>query len=135
MEASQTQITSGSIKPFISGEFGTSAAIDSLSHDYIDGIVEIIEDLMDLSTSELQDEARMDPEWAPYHPYLKVEVEYGEIQYMFDASSRTENEMTNLEYGTPEASPNPLVRTFAVTDSQVFSKSLKDRMKQELYLG
>jgi hypothetical protein len=135
MQASQIYSDVGSSKPFISGNFSTSSAIDALTDGFIGTVVDLIEELMEETTIEMQDAALMDPEWAPYASYLTVDVEDGNINYGYDAGMSMSEDIDALEYGTIETSPNPLIRSFAVRNKSEFNNDLKDKMAEELNFG
>lgn len=135
MGASQIYSDVGSIKPFISGNLGTADAIDGLTYGFVDVVAGLIEELMESTTAEMQNDALMNPEWAPYAPYMKVEVEDGTIQYGYESTASISDEITNLEYGTPENAPSPFIRSFAVSNKDEFRRDLKDAMQEELYFG
>ena len=132
MGASQIYSDLGSIKPFISGNFGTADALDEFTNGFVGVLEDLIEELSDSATTEMRYDAIMDAEWMEYAPFLKVGVEDGQIQY---GTVAVAPDITELEYGTPESAPNPLIRSFAAKNKSQFNQDLKERMAEELNFG
>lgn len=127
--------TSGDSKPFISGGFATSGAISDLTDGFIGSLVDILDELVDEATLDLQSEASGDPDWANYAQYLRVDLTDGELSYGYDGGGYVAAVIAGLEYGDLQTSPNPVIRSFANTNKYEFANAVSDRIEKELDFG
>ena len=136
MVATYNNISSGSEASFLSGSLSTIGAIDDLADNYIDGLVSILDELVDEASFELRANAIGDPDWVALAPFLEVDLLDGEIQYGYVNDYTVAVQATALEYGVPPYQPpNPLIRSFAQSNATKFASEVTKRIEQELDFG
>ena len=135
MKATYTNNAAGSVAPFISGSLATQSAVENLTYGFIGSLGDILDELVEEATLELQDEARNDTEWAIYAPYLRVDLEDGELSYGYTGNEYVAAGIADLEYGDLQTAPSPLIRSFARQNRQEFADAVSDRIEKELDFG
>ena len=134
-QATYNNAATGSVTPFISGSLATQGAIDDLAGGFIGTLGAILDELVDEATDELRDAANGDSDWREFAPYLRVDLQDGELSYGYDGNDNVSARIAGLEYGTLEDTPNPLIRMFAHENRLDFADSVTDRIEKELDFG
>jgi len=135
MKATDIDMHGGSDSAFISGTFATESATTNLTHNFIDGLSTILEELVTESTEEFRQSAMGDAEWKALAPYMEVDLVQGELMYGHTGSAAVDAVVTSLEYGGPESTPNPLIRSFAQENRQQFADEVSKRIEKDLDFG
>jgi hypothetical protein len=135
MKATDINMYGGSGDAFISGTFATESATTDLTHNFIDGLSTILEELVMESTDEFRQAAMGDAEWKVLAPYMEVDLVQGELTYGHVGSGSVDAVVTSLEYGGPESTPNPLIRSFAQENRQKFADEVSKRIEKDLDFG
>ena len=63
---------------------------------------------------------------------LDVTFSGNKVHYMFTPQGENDYEkFIDAEYGSPQSSPTPLLRPFAASNADPFSKRIEDRLRDE----
>lgn len=107
--ASTTRTSSGSTSWF-SGAPAFIAYTYDWADDFENTLGKAIESAKGYASKSLRYGASQDDAWKPYADNLSVEYADGAFHYVLSGTPEEIQAMTDLEYGTPTQSPNPLLR-------------------------
>lgn len=98
--------------PIISGTFSIVNAVDRMQKTFFDDLVTGLDDFVKMISFDFAQSAQGDPQWSEYFEYLKAYLSEGELVLTNDAPDDIDQEMADLEYGTPKSAPNSLFRMY-----------------------
>ena len=103
--------------------------------DFQDIYARAIEQALDAGTKALREEAKEDPEWAPYADNISLEYKDGDVHYVFEGTDVEIREMEALEYGTGEDVPVPFIRRNLMKQKAIIGEELDLALAEELPRG
>lgn len=120
---------------FISGYFGILDLADEMVSDLIGDIAAHIGDSEELANDQLQESAQRIPGWDELVDNLAVSVFLGKISIDSNAFGETEQQMMNLEFGTPEEPPVPFMRMSAAPVADLINSYVNSEMRKDIPLA
>src|SRR5688572_8330043 len=97
---------------------GLPAAVESADtflEEFDISLSRAIDVALKTARAEIQDTARLDPEWAPYADLLDIEYTDGEFHYVLNGEQERIDEALAIEYGDGQGRPaNSIIRKLAL---------------------
>lgn len=133
MKASQPAASFGSSKPFITGVPVVIPAIEWFEESIVDIIGSAAAVAEQEATEYLQDRAESIRGWSDISDYLRVQIMNGEIMVgQKSSSSALSDYVSDLEYGTGEQPPSPLLRKTLAKVTKSIPASMYQSIEEDL---
>jgi len=122
--------SSGAPKPIFSGDLGVLDAADSFLSNFGDEYAAATRSAAAYATHALQSAAEHNEHWAEYADQMYVQYSPKEqgFLYMLRGTDEELQHMRELEHGSPQLEPAPIVRSTAVRNTDAISRQLTLRM-------
>lgn len=133
--SSSTYSSSGS-KGIITGSFGAVERLEYILESYKEALTDSIDQFAESETERIRRLASsVESSWYKLRDSLSVHYDYetGEFVYGVIGDDNDMELSMELEYGTPDSPPKPLLRTAALTGAQVSQSEITTGIRQ--YLG
>lgn len=117
--------------PVINGTFSIVSEVTRMQKTFFNDLVKGLDDLVQMVSFDFSQSSQSDPQWREYSEYLNAYLSEGELVLTNDAPDDIDQEMADLEYGTPSSAPNSLFRMYMQdnkSDIDNMAKSVVDRL-------
>ena len=122
----------GSSDSFLSGRFGIIDLAEDLVDNYVSDVVGHIEQARSNSENSIRSQASNLPGWDEIANTINVTVQSGDIEVTSTAPLDVVND---LEYGTPDQAPIPLLRMSALSAKESINNYVQEESRKDVPLA
>lgn len=122
----------GSSDSFVSGYFGILDLAEDMVGSYLSELVDHIETARQDAERSVQSQAANLPGWSDISSTIKVTVQNGDIEV---TSTSPTDVVNDLEYGTPDQAPIPLLRMSAPSVREDINEYVKTESRKDVPLA
>lgn len=98
--------------PIVNGTFSIVNEVERMQKTFFDDLVTGLDEFVQMIAVDFAQSAQGDAQWSEYFEYLTAYLSKGDLVLTNNAPDDIDQEMADLEYGTPESAPNSLFRMY-----------------------